>query len=80
MTRGRRSKSAFCMMLFHEFMDIVNGIVAKVQQSQYGELVDDLLLGSFLDPFCDKVWISGHCTFIAIGCECFNSVEYSDGY
>ncbi|KAH3770174.1 uncharacterized protein LOC127844441 isoform X2 [Dreissena polymorpha] len=45
---------AFLCVLFHDFLDHLDGIVAKVQKSVYGQL-DDPLLGGFMDAFCDKI-------------------------
>ena len=42
------------MIIFHDFLDHVDGIVAKVHRDHYGK-VDNPILGSFLDAFCDKV-------------------------
>jgi phosphatidylglycerophosphate synthase len=44
---------ACLLVLFHDFLDHVDGIVAKVQKRLYGE--DDPLLGGFMDAFCDKI-------------------------
>ena len=46
--------SASLLIVIHDFLDHVDGIVAKVHRSHYGA-VDSPLLGSFLDAFCDKV-------------------------
>ena len=47
--------STACLaILFHDFLDHLDGIVAKVQRRLYGP-VDDPLLGGFMDAFCDKV-------------------------
>ena len=47
-----------CMLIIlHDFLDHVDGIVAKVHRKYYG-LVDSPILGSFLDAFCDKVSLS----------------------
>jgi phosphatidylglycerophosphate synthase len=43
------------LVFFHDFLDNVDGIVAKVQKSVYGENIDDPLYGGFLDAFCDKI-------------------------
>ncbi len=43
------------LVLFHDFLDHVDGIVAKVQKRIYGNDIDDPLLGGFLDAFCDKI-------------------------
>ena len=45
---------AFTCVLVHDFLDHVDGIVAKVQRSLFGA-IDDPLLGGFMDAFCDKV-------------------------
>ena len=42
------------LIVLHDFLDHVDGIVAKVHRSYYGS-VDSPILGSFLDAFCDKV-------------------------
>ncbi|KAK7114779.1 uncharacterized protein [Littorina saxatilis] len=42
------------LVLLHDFLDHVDGIVAKVQRRVYGN-VDDPLLGGFMDAFCDKI-------------------------
>ena len=41
-------------MVFHDFLDHLDGIVAKVHKIKYPDL-DDPLLGGFLDAFCDKI-------------------------
>ena len=46
---------ACLLVLFHDFLDHVDGIVAKVQKRLYGENIDDPLLGGFMDAFCDKI-------------------------
>jgi cytidyltransferase-like protein len=46
---------ACLLVLFHDFLDHVDGIVAKVQKRIYGEKIDDPLLGGFMDAFCDKI-------------------------
>lgn len=46
--------SACVIVALHDFLDHVDGIVAKVHRNIYG-LVDSPILGSFLDAFCDKV-------------------------
>ncbi len=46
---------ACLLVLFHDFLDHVDGIVAKVQKRLYGEKIDDPLLGGFMDAFCDKI-------------------------
>ncbi|KAJ8303487.1 hypothetical protein KUTeg_019883 [Tegillarca granosa] len=45
--------SAFLLVCLHDFLDHLDGIVAKVQKKIYGP-VDDPLLGGFMDAFCDK--------------------------
>ena len=42
------------LVVLHDFLDHVDGIVAKVHRRIYGN-VDDPLLGGFMDAFCDKV-------------------------
>lgn len=46
--------TAFFMVILHDFLDHLDGIVAKAQKQTYGS-VDDPLLGGFMDAFCDKV-------------------------
>jgi len=46
---------AFSLVLFHDYLDHLDGIVAKVHK-KYG-YQDDPKLGSFLDAFCDKIVI-----------------------
>ena len=41
-------------VVFHDFLDHLDGIVAKVQKVTYPNQ-DDPLLGGFLDAFCDKI-------------------------
>ncbi|CAF0756612.1 unnamed protein product [Brachionus calyciflorus] len=45
---------AFMCVMFHDFLDHLDGIVAKVQKITYPNH-DDPLLGGFLDAFCDKI-------------------------
>jgi phosphatidylglycerophosphate synthase len=45
---------ALCCVAFHDFLDHLDGIVAKVQRVTYPNH-DDPLLGGFLDAFCDKI-------------------------
>ena len=52
--RYEYSSTAFLLVLFHDFLDHLDGIVAKVQKTIYGQ-VDDPILGGFMDAFCDKV-------------------------
>jgi len=47
------NRCAFALVLFHDFLDHLDGIVAKVHKSK--GYSDDPHLGSFLDAFCDKV-------------------------
>ncbi|XP_045191455.2 uncharacterized protein LOC123548334 [Mercenaria mercenaria] len=46
--------TAFLCVILHDFLDHLDGIVAKVQKSIYGQ-IDDPLLGGFMDAFCDKI-------------------------
>ena len=64
--------TAFLLILFHDFLDHLDGIVAKVQKTIYGQ-IDDPLLGGFMDAFCDKVglfitdyvqWEKQNCYFL----------------
>ena len=41
-------------VVFHDFLDHLDGIVAKVHRVTYPN-EDDPLLGGFLDAFCDKI-------------------------
>jgi phosphatidylglycerophosphate synthase len=45
--------SAFLLVLFHDYLDHLDGIVAKAQAALGHQ--DDPHLGCFLDAFCDKV-------------------------
>ena len=42
------------MVVLHDFLDHLDGIVAKVHKQKYPDQ-DDPLLGGFLDAFCDKI-------------------------
>lgn len=42
------------MVALHDFLDHLDGIVAKAHREIYPN-VDDPLLGGFLDAFCDKI-------------------------
>lgn len=44
------------LIVLHDFLDHVDGIVAKVHRRVHGN-VDDPLLGGFMDAFCDKVGV-----------------------
>jgi cytidyltransferase-like protein len=46
--------SAFMCVVFHDFLDHLDGIVAKVHRVTYPN-EDSPLLGGFLDAFCDKI-------------------------
>ena len=43
------------LVLFHDFLDHVDGIVAKIHRESYGSTIDDGHYGAFLDAFCDKI-------------------------
>lgn len=45
---------AALMVVLHDFLDHLDGIVAKVHKRTYPN-ADDPLLGGFLDAFCDKI-------------------------
>lgn len=45
----------FLLVILYDFLDYVDGIVVKVYWQMFGQ-VDDLLLGGFMDVFCDKVF------------------------
>jgi phosphatidylglycerophosphate synthase len=47
--------TAFLLVVLHDFLDHVDGIVAKAHRKMFGQ-VDDPLLGGFMDAFCDKVF------------------------
>ena len=40
--------------MLHDFLDHLDGIVAKIQRQTYPNH-DDPILGGFLDAFCDKI-------------------------
>ena len=63
--RYEYSSTAFLLVLFHDFLDHLDGIVAKVQKTIYGQ-VDDPILGGFMDAFCDKVDLFYTLSFIFI--------------
>lgn len=44
----------FLLVVVHDFLDHVDGIVAKQHRKMFGQ-VDDPLLGGFMDAFCDKI-------------------------
>ncbi|XP_005101562.2 uncharacterized protein LOC101860260 [Aplysia californica] len=46
--------TGFWLVILHDFLDHLDGIVAKVQRQKYGP-VDDPILGGFMDAFCDKI-------------------------
>ena len=49
--------TACALVVFHDFLDHLDGIVAKVQRKVFGP-VDDPVLGGYLDAVCDKVgWV-----------------------
>ncbi len=47
---------AFLLVLFHDYLDHLDGIVARAQKEMGHK--DDPLLGGFLDAFCDKIVIN----------------------
>lgn len=53
-TRYQFHTTAFLLVILHDFLDHVDGIVAKAHRQMFGQ-VDDPLLGGFMDAFCDKV-------------------------
>lgn len=55
---------ACVLILFHDFLDHLDGIVAKAQRRVYGPS-DDPLLGAFLDAFCDKVSVMPYTSYSA---------------
>ncbi|XP_078668722.1 uncharacterized protein LOC144910034 [Branchiostoma floridae x Branchiostoma belcheri] len=46
--------AAFWLVILHDYLDHVDGIVARVHRDVYGP-VDDPILGGFMDAFCDKI-------------------------
>ena len=46
--------ASFMCVVFHDFLDHLDGIVAKVHRITYANH-DDPILGGFLDAFCDKI-------------------------
>ena len=48
--------TACCLVIANDILDHVDGIVAKVQREQYGQ-IDDPMFGGFIDAFCDKVLV-----------------------
>ncbi|CAH1258515.1 PCYT2 [Branchiostoma lanceolatum] len=46
--------AAFWLVILHDYLDHVDGIVARVHRTMYGP-VDDPILGGFMDAFCDKI-------------------------
>ncbi|XP_013385612.1 uncharacterized protein LOC106155363 [Lingula anatina] len=46
--------TCFWLVILHDYLDHVDGIVARVQREHYGP-VDDPILGGFMDAFCDKI-------------------------
>lgn len=43
------------LILFHDFLDHVDGVVAKVQREDGRGEKDDAVYGAFIDAFCDKI-------------------------
>eukprot|EP00117_Sycon_ciliatum_P028811 scpid43079/ scgid23073/ len=46
---------ASLIVFFHDFLDHVDGMVAREQKKIYGQ-IDDPVLGGFMDAFCDKIF------------------------
>ncbi|XP_033755412.1 uncharacterized protein LOC117338250 [Pecten maximus] len=46
--------TGFLLVVLHDFLDHVDGIVAKQHRKMFGQ-IDDPLLGGFMDAFCDKI-------------------------
>lgn len=67
---------ACVLVLFHDFLDHVDGIVAKVQKRIYGDGIDDPLLGGFLDAFCDKI-VNIFCLWTIVQETDFQQTSYS---
>lgn len=54
MIRYDYNMTAMWCVVFHDFLDHLDGIVAKAHRQAYPNK-DDPLLGGFLDAFCDKI-------------------------
>lgn len=64
--RNSWNGTACLLVIVNDFLDHVDGIVAKVQKEQYGQ-IDDPLYGAFVDAFCDKVHVDIMCfTFVVV--------------
>ncbi|CAG5118215.1 unnamed protein product [Candidula unifasciata] len=46
--------TGFWCVVLHDFLDHLDGIVAKAQRQMFGD-IDDPVLGGFMDAFCDKI-------------------------
>ena len=72
-SRYNWNMSACALVVFHDFLDHLDGIVAKVQRKVYGP-VDDPVLGGYLDAVCDKVgWVESD--DICVYCVCLLCVH-----
>ncbi|CAF0863284.1 unnamed protein product [Adineta steineri] len=67
--------TACLLVLFHDFLDHVDGIVAKVQKRIYGDNIDDPLLGGFMDAFCDKI-VNVFCLWTIVQETYFEQTSY----
>ena len=68
--------TACALVVFHDFLDHLDGIVAKVQRKVFGP-VDDPVLGGYLDAVCDKVgWVE----YVYCVCVCILCIQYVHTY
>ena len=74
-SRYNWNMTACALVVFHDFLDHLDGIVAKVQRKVYGP-VDDPVLGGYLDAVCDKVgWVESNDIRMCILCVCLLCVH-----
>ena len=71
--------NAFLLVLFHDFLDHLDGIVAKVQKVIYGQ-IDDPILGGFMDAFCDKVAGLSNKYLLCRDCDSNDNMTFIDGF
>ena len=75
-SRYNWNMSACVLVVFHDFLDHLDGIVAKVQRKVYGP-VDDPVLGGYLDAVCDKVgWVESDDICVYCVCVCCVYILY----
>ena len=76
MSRYNWNVTACALVVFHDFLDHLDGIVAKVQRKVYGP-VDDPVLGGYLDAVCDKVgWVESNDICAYCVCVCCVYILY----